>query len=116
VIIEVFVAQSDPMNTLGDQGRQPMVHVTLIPQISKATAEPGTELQALINFPKKQGSAIAGEVASRKIRLHFAPSQGLKLEFGLTTLCLPVVLVGVHAFVLNTNSLHVRPAAGNLAV
>lgn len=87
VIIEVLVAQSQPVEPLGQQLRQRVIYKTLIARVGKATGQRARQPEALIDLAQEQDAAVTGEGASGKIGHDLARTQVLK-EHGLViTVC-----------------------------
>jgi hypothetical protein len=61
-------------------------------QVDKTLRQPLAYSEALVDLPQQQRPALAAQAAPAEIRGHFAPSQALKLEKKLLTLCHSEVL------------------------
>jgi hypothetical protein len=87
VVIEIFVAQGQAIQPLGQQLRQGVIHKMGIAPIGEAARQPAREAQLLIHLAEEQHAAIAGEGAAGKIRHDLARPQVLKEQGLALTFC-----------------------------
>ena len=88
MVIDVFVAEGDGLHALGNERWQGVFNQSLVSAIGEALAELTAESQALVHLPEQKPAAIAREVPSTEIDLHFTLSYLLKSESFLNTVCL----------------------------
>ena len=87
VVVEVFVAQSDGDNALGDEGAQAVLDAVGVAVIGEAVRHLVNERQALIDLAQQQGAGIGSDGTAVKISHHAAASVAFKLQRFGGTLC-----------------------------
>ena len=78
MIIEVFVAQRQPVDALSQQLPHRVVHKYLLPLVLKALGQRLGQAQVDVHLAQQQDPAIAGKGAAGKIRHDLARTQVLK--------------------------------------
>ena len=87
MIIEILVAQRQPVDALRQQLLRRVVNETPVAPVRETPRQCPGHTKACVDLPKQQHPAITGQRASRKIRHHFSRTEALKLERSLLTLC-----------------------------
>src|SRR3974390_116708 len=87
MIVEVFVAQRQPMHPLPQQLFERVVRPAGISPVNKALGQALREAQVPIGLAQQQDSSITGKGSSRKISHHFSSSQILKEQRLVRTVC-----------------------------
>src|SRR5262245_46151759 len=88
VIIEVFVSERQPVNSLGDQIFHTVLDLIRVSVISEAGRKLLDDLPLRLDLFEQQHAAIGGDRASIELGHHLPRSAGLKLELFISTLCL----------------------------
>ena len=87
VIVQILIAQSDPVNALGHERLKGMVGARLITVVSKALRHPSGQAADAINFAQQQRSCIRRHASAIERRHHGALPEALKRELTAMTLC-----------------------------
>ena len=85
MVVEVFIAQGDGDNALGDEGAQAVLDPTGVAVIAEAVRHLVKERQVLLDPAQQQGAGIGSDGTAVKISHHAAASVAFKLQrFGVT--------------------------------
>ena len=106
VVVEVFVAQRQPEDSLPEQFFDTVLDQVGITTVLEALGEFPHQPMSPVHLTKKKNSTVAGEVASLEIGNHLSRFQSLKCEALLDTLCHAAVEGWLFGIDLNTNTLH----------
>ncbi len=88
VIVEVFIAQSQPVDPLSQHLLHGMVNIYLLTVVLKALRQGQGQSQVRIDLTQQQRTPITGEGATGKIGHDFTRTQVLKKERLFLTVCL----------------------------
>ena len=87
MVVEVFIAQGDGDNALGDEGAQAVLDPTGVAVIGEAVRHLVKERQALIDPAQQQGACIGSDGTAVEISHHAPPPVAFKLQGFGGTLC-----------------------------
>src|SRR5208337_2082915 len=87
VIVEILIAQHQPIQALVQQLFQGVIAIAHVPPVDEGPGQTPGQPQTLVQLAHQQDSAVVGQIAPRKIRLHFARPQGLKEHQLVITVC-----------------------------
>ena len=87
VVVEVFIAQGDGDNALGDEGAQAVPNPVGVAVIGEAVRHLVNERQALIDLAQQQGAGIGSDGTAVESGHHAAASVAFKLQRFGVTLC-----------------------------
>ena len=85
MVVEILVAQRDPVDALAQQIELPVGDEVRVPRIGDHRIERADQAQPAIHLPQHHHPAIAGDIAARETRFDFAAIEAWKMEqFGVT--------------------------------
>ncbi len=87
VIVQVFVSQGQPIDSLGHQLLHRMFDQIGIPIIGEAGGKLAQDPNALLDLPQEQTTTITGDRSAVKLRPDLASLLGMKSKANLGTLC-----------------------------
>src|SRR5258708_34145824 len=87
VIVQIFISQSQPIDSLGDQLLHWMFDQIGVPIIGEAGRKLPEDPNALLDLPQQQTTTIAGDRSTVELRADLASLLGMKSEDNLVTLC-----------------------------
>jgi len=87
MIIEILVAQRQPVDALRQQLLRRVINETPVTPVRKHPANASVTPKARVDLPKQQHPAITRQRTTGKIGHHFSRTEVLKLERSLLTLC-----------------------------
>ncbi len=87
VIIQVFIPQRQSVHPLRHQLLDPVLDSLRVPMVRETSRKLGEDSRPLLHLAQQQSSRIAGDGSPVKPAPHLAPTQGMKLEGFLVTLC-----------------------------
>ena len=87
MVVEVFIAQGDGDNALGDEGAQAVLDPVGVAVIGEAVRHLVNERQTLIDLAQQQGAGIGSDGTVVEIGHHAAASVAFKLQRFDATLC-----------------------------
>jgi len=87
VVVQVFVAQRQPINPLRHQFSNRVLHLLWDPMVSKAGREALDDPRPLLHLAQQQPARVRGHRSPVKPAYHLALIQRMKFEGFLATLC-----------------------------
>ena len=87
MVVEVFIAQGDGDNALGNESAQAVLDPVGVAVIGEAVRHLVKERQALLDPAQQQGAGIGSDGTAVKISHHTAASVAFKLQRFGVTLC-----------------------------
>ena len=109
MVVEVFVAQRQSVNPLGDQVIDRVLDQFGVTVIGEATGESSDDPRFRFDFPQQQGPGVGRDGSAVKNSANFPLLKGLKIESICVTLCLHRVASCMRLNVLLINKLsHTR--------
>src|SRR3974377_811663 len=87
MIVDVLVTLGLRIDALAQHLLHGVIHKTLVPTIIETLGQPTSQSEVGVHLARKQYAPVAGEGSARKIRHDFAPTQVLKEQRLLVTLC-----------------------------
>ncbi len=87
VVVEVFVAQRQGHDPLGQQFGQRMIHEARVAVIAETVGQRAAQPEALVHLPEQQRAAVGGEGAPGEIGHDLATAQVWKEERWVVTDC-----------------------------
>ena len=86
VVVDIFVAERDPVDPLRDQLRQRVLDLSRMAEIREAARHPIQQGEPPIHFPQQHAAAVRREPAPVEAADHAAAAQGVKFELRGSTL------------------------------
>ena len=87
MIVQVFIAQSQPVHPLRNHLQNGMFHSILLAAVQETMRESRQQIQPLIGLPQQQRASVGTDRAAVKPRHHLTRIMGFEFEAGLSTLC-----------------------------
>jgi len=87
VVVDVFVSQRQPVDPLGDQLRDAVLHPVRLPMIGEAGGQLPQDAGLALDLPQQQPSGVGRDLSAVETSHHVAVIQGVKFEAFLGTLC-----------------------------
>jgi len=87
VVVEVFIAQRQPVDALRKHLCQRVLHLFLLALVLEARRQPTQQANLPIRLPQQKRPAIAGDSTSREPSFHAARKMCCNRERFLDTLC-----------------------------
>ena len=100
VIVQIFISQGQPIDSLGHQLLHRMFDQIGVPIIREAGGKLVEDPDALLDLPQEQPTAVTGDRSAVELRTDLASLLGMKSEDKLVTLCghKAVLLLGRISF------------------
>ena len=111
MIIEILVAERQPVHALREQLRDTVLDKAPIASIAKARRQRAGHAQPVVDLAQEQHPAVAAQMPARKVHHHFARSKVLKEQRLLLTVCRLSGVVVLAGILLHTKNLPERGAA-----
>jgi hypothetical protein len=87
VVVQVFIAQGQAIDTLLEQFKQRVITAGLAAGISDSPGNGPNQTHLLVNLGDEPDTTIAGDVTAAKIGFNFAAFNGWKFERSLVAFC-----------------------------
>ena len=87
VIVEVFIAQGQAVDSLREHLQDRMIDHVLIPAVEEALCQARQQVEALVGLAQQERAAVGTDRSAVETGHDFPRSQRFKSEAGLATLC-----------------------------
>ena len=107
MVVEILVAQAQPVHTLLDQRFDGMLDPIRIPMVGEALAQPTQNPGPLLHFAQQDAPGVGGDLTAVEPAHDISSVQALKHELCSGTLCeYKVVLLSFRKWLWSNNLCH----------
>src|SRR5918995_6368189 len=87
MVVQVFIAQSEPVHSLRNHLQSGMLDAILLAAVQETLRESFQQIQPLVGLPQQQRASIGTDRAAVESGHHLPRIMSFEFEAGLSTLC-----------------------------